>query len=74
MTNIAQQYTNLITQLYNTQITPLTPEQKQELEQKLGIYEWADVKQSIQKYFVKNSKTAPNLTQILAIIETNPKN
>lgn len=73
MTNIAQQYTNLITQLYNTQITPLTPEQKQELEQKLGIYEWADVKQSIQKYFVKNSKTAPNLTQILAIIETNPK-
>lgn len=73
MTNIAQQYTKLISELYNTKINPLAPEQEQELEQKLGIYEWADVKQSIQKYFIKNNKTAPNLTQILAIIETNPK-
>lgn len=73
MTNIAQQYAKLISELYNTKINPLAPEQEQGLEQKLGIYEWADVKQSIQKYFIKNNKTAPNLTQILAIIETNPK-
>lgn len=73
MTNIAQQYTKLISELYNTKINPLAPEQEHELEQKLGIYEWADIKQSIQKYFIKNNKTAPNLTQILAIIETNPK-
>lgn len=73
MTKLTQAYIKLISELYNTQINPLTPEQEQELEQKLGIYEWDDVRASIQRYFVKNSKTAPNLTQIIAFIETNPK-
>lgn len=73
MTKLTQAYIKLISELYNTQINPLTPEQEQELEQKLGIYEWDDVRASIQRYFVKNSKTAPNLTQIIALIETNPK-
>lgn len=73
MTKLAEQYTTLIAKLYNVIPTPLTQEEEKALDKELGIYHWEDIKACIQKYYVRNPKTRPNLTQIMAIIETNPK-
>lgn len=73
MTKLTEQYTTLITKLYNGDQPQLTPEEETMLEQKLGLYQWDDVKSCIQKFYIRNQKTAPNLTQIMAILETNPK-
>jgi hypothetical protein len=74
MTN-AEKYVELVTDLYqlgekeSTKMCNNVPE----IESELKKYSWHDIKTKVQYYFArKNDKSRPRLSQILALLETDP--
>lgn len=74
MTN-AEKYVELVTDLYqlgekeNAKMCNNVPE----IESELKKYSWHDIKTKVQYYFArKNDKSRPRLSQILALLETDP--
>lgn len=74
MTN-AEKFVELVVDLYQLgekesgKLSNNIPEIEQELEK----YDWSDIKNKVQYYFArKNDKSRPRLSQILALLETDP--
>lgn len=75
MTN-AEQYIQLISQLYDVKKEDLQKinDNKQQLETDLKWFYWEDIKHKIQLYYTKkDSKNRPNVQQVVAMLESDPK-
>lgn len=74
MTN-AEKYVELVTDLYQLgeKESGKLSNTVAEIEHELKKYSWNDIKAKVQYYFArKNDKSRPRLSQILALLETDP--